>query len=179
MNHTSSVYRSAREYELVYILQPDVDPDEADRIASKIQEVVARLGGKITKVDQWGSRRLAYPIRKYKRGIYIYLKVAGYSDLIPELERHLRNSDAVLRYQTIKLRDGVDLQKLAVSPEEVKFERVTPVLEEEPEPTPEERLGVIQRTEQSEEVGEEPEEGEAEEAVKETEEEKANTEEEG
>jgi small subunit ribosomal protein S6 len=135
--------RAAREYELVYILNPNVDPDEAERIANRIQEVVARLGGKITKVDQWGRRRLAYPIKKFTRGIFVFVKFAGFSDLVAEIERNLRNADAVMRFQTIKLEGTVELASVAVNPDEVKFERLAVPTEEEPEPTLEERLGLV------------------------------------
>ena len=74
----------AREYELVYILTPQVDPDEADRIATRLQEVVSRLNGKITKVDQWGRRRLAYPINKMTRGVFVCVRMVGYSDLVAD-----------------------------------------------------------------------------------------------
>ena len=54
----------AREYETIYIMRPQVDPDEADRIASKLTEVVGKMNGKLTKIDNWGKRKLAYPIAK-------------------------------------------------------------------------------------------------------------------
>lgn len=138
--------RLAREYELVYILQPNVDPDEADRVAARIQEVVTRLGGKITKVDQWGRRKLAYPIKKSSRGVFVFVKIVGYNDIVAELERNLRNADAVMRFQTVR-REGVfDLAEVTVDPEEAKFTRIEAApAEEEPEPSFEERLGLTAR----------------------------------
>jgi small subunit ribosomal protein S6 len=138
--------RLAREYELVYVLTPNVDPDEADRLATRIQEVVAKLGGKITKVDSWGRRRLAYPIKKFSRGVFVYVRMVAFNDLVAELERNLRNADAVIRFQTVR-REGVfDLAEVAVDPEEAKFTRVEAApAEEEPEPSFEERLGLVQR----------------------------------
>lgn len=139
--------RLAREYELVYILQPNVDPDEADRVATRIQDVVSKLGGKITKVDAWGRRRLAYPIKKASRGVFIYVRMIGFADLVAELERNLRNIDAVMRFQTVR-REGVfDLGEVTVDPEEAKFTRIeAPPAEDEPEPSFEERLGLTQQT---------------------------------
>ena len=57
----------AREYETIYILRSAVDPDEADRIATRVREVIGTLGGKILRVDNWGRRRLAHPIGKATR----------------------------------------------------------------------------------------------------------------
>lgn len=145
MTQIVSHSRPAREYELVYILQPNVDPDEAERIANRIQEVVSRLGGKITKVDQWGRRRLAYPIKKHSRGIFVFVKMVGFADLVAEIERNLRNADAVIRFQTVRLDGTVELEAVDVNPEEVKFERIAPPAEEEPEPSLEERLGLVER----------------------------------
>ena len=138
--------RLAREYELVYILQPNVDPDEADKVATRIQEVVTRLGGKITKVDAWGRRRLAYPIKKSSRGVFVYVRYIGFNDLVAELERNLRNADAVIRFQTVR-REGVfDLAEVTVDPEEAKFSRIEAApADEEPEPSFEERLGLTQK----------------------------------
>jgi small subunit ribosomal protein S6 len=144
--------RLAREYELVYILQPNVDPDDADKIANRIQDVVSRLGGKITKVDAWGRRRLAYPIKKFSRGVFVYVRVVGFNDVVAELERNLRIADAVIRFQTVR-REGVfDLSAVTVDPEEAKFARleVSPA-DDEPEPTFEERLGLMQRPREREE----------------------------
>jgi small subunit ribosomal protein S6 len=132
----------AREYELVYILTPQVDPDEAERISTRLQEVVTRLNGKITKVDQWGRRRLAYPINKLSRGVFVCVRMVGYSDLVAEVERNLRNADAVVRFQTVRLDTVVELDKVEIDPEQVKFARIERPAEDEAEPTVEERLGL-------------------------------------
>ena len=46
--------RAAREYEVVYILEPNVSSEEAERVATRVSEIIQKLNGKITKVDQWG-----------------------------------------------------------------------------------------------------------------------------
>ena len=139
---TTSQKKLAREYELVYILTPNVSPDDAEKLANRIQEIVARLGGKITKVDQWGRRKLAYPIGKATRGVFVCVKMVGFSDLVAELERNLRNADIVIRFQSVR-REGVfELDTVTVDPEEVKFARLEAPAEDEPEATLEERLGL-------------------------------------
>ncbi len=135
--------RLPREYELVYILNPQVDADDADKIATRLQEVVSKLGGKITKVDQWGRRKLAYPINKATRGVFVCVRMVGYGDLVAEIERNLRNADAVVRFQTVKLDTVVEaLDKVTVDPEQVKFARIEAPSPDEVEPTVEERLGL-------------------------------------
>lgn len=147
--------RLPREYELVYILKPAVDADDAEKIAQRLQEVVAKLGGKITKVDQWGRRKLAYPIQKATRGVFVCIRMVGYSDLVAEVERNLRNFDSVVRFQTVRLDTVVEaLDKVTVDPEQVKFARIEAPSPDEAEPTVEERLGLnVKPRERSDDYG--------------------------
>lgn len=132
----------AREYETIYILRPDVTTEDAARVAARVPEVVERLGGKVTKVDNWGKRRLAYAIGRHIRGIMVYVKYAGYSDLVAEIERNLRLFDTVIRYQTVRLEGQVDLEGVVVVPEEVQFLPIEQT-EDEPEPDAAQRLGLV------------------------------------
>jgi small subunit ribosomal protein S6 len=135
--------RLLREYELVYIMSPQVDPEDAERIANRLQEVVAKLGAKITKVDQWGRRKLAYPIKKATRGVFVCVRMVGGSELVAEIERNLRNADAVVRFQTVRLETEIEaMDKVTVDPEQVKFARIEAPGADEVEPTVEERLGL-------------------------------------
>ncbi|UCH30046.1 MAG: 30S ribosomal protein S6, partial [Myxococcales bacterium] len=113
--------RWAREYETIYILRPDVDHDVAERIVNRAKDVIARLDGTLTKLDNWGKRRLAYPIQKNTRGVFVYLKYVGFSDLVAELERNLRLIDEVVRFQTVLLEEDVDPATVEVDPEEVQY----------------------------------------------------------
>lgn len=143
---SAATKRLAREYELVYILHPNVDPDDADKVATRIQDVVTKLGGKITKVDAWGRRKLAYPIKKASRGVFVYVRVIGFHDVVAELERNLRNFDFVMRFQSVRREGDFDLAEITVDPEEAKFTRIEAApAEEEREPTFEERLGLMAR----------------------------------
>lgn len=137
--------RLAREYELVYILRPTVAPSEARKVADRITDVVQKRGAKLVRVDNWGKRKLAYPIKKMTRGIFVYVKLVGFTDVVAELERNLRNLDDVVRYQTVRLEDVQDAGALEVDPEEVLFREIEAGSEEEEEPTFEERLGMSSR----------------------------------
>jgi small subunit ribosomal protein S6 len=113
--------RWAREYETIYILRPDVDGDGAEKVVDRVKDVIKRLDGTLTKLDNWGKRRLAYPIEKNTRGIFVYLKYVGFGDLVAELERNLRLLDEVVRFQTVLLADTIDPASVAVDPEEVQY----------------------------------------------------------
>lgn len=132
-----------REYETIYILQPQVDPDEADRIAGRVTEAVTKLNGKLTKLDNWGKRRLAYPIRKHTRGVFVLVRYIGIGDIVAEVERNLRLLDQVIRHQTVCIGvEGVTLD-VAIDPEEIKFRRLEVTADEE-EPNLEQRLGMLE-----------------------------------
>jgi small subunit ribosomal protein S6 len=144
LTDTQKRVRWAREYETIYILRPTVKADEAAKVAERIVEVVDRLGGKITQVDNWGSRKLAYKIAKFSRGIYVYVKYVGFSDMVAEIERNLRLLEPVIRFQTIQLRDEVDIDAIEVDAEETKFLPIEEV-ELEPEPDIATQLGLVER----------------------------------
>ncbi|WP_437544729.1 30S ribosomal protein S6 [Sorangium sp. So ce327] len=135
----------AREYETIYILRPDIDADGAERIGSRLAEVVGRESGRLTKVETWGRRRLAYDIAKHRRGVYVYLKYLGGGKVVSEIERNLRLSDGVLKYQTVLVRNDVEVEGVTIADEDVKFERLelTP-LEDDRDDSRERQLGLIE-----------------------------------
>jgi small subunit ribosomal protein S6 len=133
----------AREYETIYVLRQDVDPDTADKVANRVAEVVGRENGRLVKVETWGRRKLAYVVAKQRRGVYYYLKYLGGGAVVAELERNLRMLDNVLKFQTVLLRDDVLVESVTVDPEELKFTRIEAAPEEEKEESREKALGLI------------------------------------
>jgi small subunit ribosomal protein S6 len=107
-----------REYETIYILRSDVDADGADKIAQRIAEVIDREKGKLLKFESWGRRRLAYEVKKQRKGVYMYAKYLGKGGLVAELERNLRLSDVVLKHQTVLTAHDIDSTKVEFDPEE-------------------------------------------------------------
>ncbi|WP_437741238.1 30S ribosomal protein S6 [Sorangium sp. So ce302] len=135
----------AREYETIYILRPDIDADGAERIGSRLAEVVGRESGRLTKVETWGRRRLAYDIAKHRRGVYVYLKYLGGGKVVAEIERNLRLSDGVLKYQTVLVRNDVEVQGVTIADEDVKFERLELApLEDDRDDSRERQLGLLE-----------------------------------
>jgi small subunit ribosomal protein S6 len=142
-------HHKAREYETIYVLRPDVTRETQERIATRLEEVVGREGGKLTQVDNWGRRQLAYTVAKHRRGVYVYVKYVGGGVLVSEFERSLRLLDDVLKYQTVLVRKDVDLGALEVNPENLKFEAVEPPGEDEPEESIERLLGLVDAPERA------------------------------
>lgn len=145
MSRAVTAPNRAKEYETIYILKPDVDAETAERVGSRLAEVVGRESGRLTKVELWGRRRLAFDIAKQRRGVYVYLKYLGSGRVVSELERNLRLADGVLRYQTVLLRNDVAVADLEIADDDVKFERVElPPIEDEREDSRERQLGLIE-----------------------------------
>lgn len=117
-----------RKYETIYILQPDLSEDEIKVVADKVQDVIATYKGAFQRLEDWGIRKLAYPISKCARGRYLYLRYDGGRELIAELERRLRLDEKVLRFQSVNITDQpekpvVEKKTLAVEPEAVEGSR--------------------------------------------------------
>lgn len=96
-----------RMYETIYIVQPDLGDEELKGLSTKVQDIIASMNGDFKRLEDWGVRKLAYPINKNPRGRYFYLRFDGDSALIAELERRLRLDDKVIRYQSVKLETEV------------------------------------------------------------------------
>jgi small subunit ribosomal protein S6 len=92
-----------RMYETIYIVQPDLGDEETKALSAKVQDVIEKMKGDFKRLEDWGVRKLAYPINKVNRGRYYYLRFDADAPLIAELERRLRLDDKVLRYQSVKL----------------------------------------------------------------------------
>jgi small subunit ribosomal protein S6 len=92
-----------RKYELTYVVRTDVSEDTVKSTMDQIQQwVTAEEGNEILRVDQWGRRRLAYPIRDQREGHYVLLDVNLAPESIAEIERNLKLSDEVLRYLLVR-----------------------------------------------------------------------------
>ncbi len=140
---TETAVARLREYETIYVLRQDVDPDTADKVAGRIADVVVREHGKLVKVETWGRRRLAYDVAKQKRGVYFYLKYLGGGAAVTEIERNLRMLDTVLKFQTVLLRTEVEPESVTVDPEEIKFSRIEAAPEDDGDESIERSLGLV------------------------------------
>ena len=99
-----------RDYELGFILSPEVSEEETRSILDRLGQIVAQYGGQVVKVNQWGRRRLAYPIERHRDGYYVFIDMILTPETVVELERTLKVSEIVLRYMLTK-RDAKAVQK--------------------------------------------------------------------
>jgi small subunit ribosomal protein S6 len=102
-----------RKYETVIISDPDLQDQTRTALFDKIRNIIARENGILLDFDDWGSRKLAYEIRKKLRGHYVCLTYGGTGDLVKELERNLGLSDDVMKFMTILLSTDETAETLA------------------------------------------------------------------
>ncbi len=91
------------KYELMYIIDASLEEAPRKELIEKVNALITGNGGEVEKVDEWGKRRLAYPINYKNDGYYVLLNFAAGSDLPKEIERVLQISEDVLRYLIIKI----------------------------------------------------------------------------
>lgn len=91
-----------RNYEVMFIVRPDVVEDEIDKLIAQMQGVVSAHEGKVEKVEKMGRRRLAYHIGRHKEGFYVLFVLEGTGDTVKEFERRLKVSDLVIKMLTVR-----------------------------------------------------------------------------
>jgi small subunit ribosomal protein S6 len=87
-----------RNYEIMVVIQPDLDETTVNGILEKITGWISDAGGVVTKKDVWGKRRLAYSIRKQREGVYVLLNIQILPSKTSELEHNLLLTEPVLRF---------------------------------------------------------------------------------
>ncbi|MDS1030563.1 30S ribosomal protein S6 [Bacillota bacterium LX-D] len=92
-----------RNYETLYIIKPDVEEEQTAALVERFKQIVEGNGGEVTKVDQWGKRRLAYEVDKYHDGFYVLMNFKSEPAAAQELERIFKITDEMLRYLVVRL----------------------------------------------------------------------------
>ncbi|OON93188.1 MAG: 30S ribosomal protein S6 [Candidatus Epulonipiscioides saccharophilum] len=93
------------KYELALVLVTSLGEEDKQTQLEKIKELVTRFGGEITKVDDWGKRKLAYEIEKKKEGFYYFIEFNAEPSVPAEIESRLRITESILRYLIISLEE--------------------------------------------------------------------------
>jgi small subunit ribosomal protein S6 len=99
-----------REYEFTLVAKADLPEADKAKLFSSYEEILQRNGGELLKKDDWGTKKLAFPIKKHFKGHYVFYDLASHPDNIAECERLMRIDDNVLRFLVIKSDDKVDVE---------------------------------------------------------------------
>ena len=114
-----------RRYETIVIVDPDIGEEQRAPVFDRIRELVPQKGGLVVEFDEWGARKMAYQVKKKKRGYYLRVDYCGTGDLVNEMERQFRIDDRVLKYMTILLEDDVDMERIQEKMSQAGKEAVT------------------------------------------------------
>ncbi len=98
------------QYETGFIVAPNLPEEEASTLINQLTEVISARNGRMVKKDLWGKRKLAYPIKRFNEGLYVFFTYEGTPGIPAELERRFKQTDAILRFITIK-KDPRDMVK--------------------------------------------------------------------
>lgn len=111
-----------REYEFTFVTRADLPETEKGKVLSGYEEILAREGGEILKKADWGTKKLAYPIKKNFRGHYVFYDLTAAPDSIAECERLLRIDENVLRHLVVKIDENIDVEarKVELSKQDVQ-----------------------------------------------------------
>jgi small subunit ribosomal protein S6 len=90
-----------RTYETLYIVHPEVVGDELAALIDKYRKVLTDQQADVLKADNWGSRALAYPVKKQTRGSFVLTVFEGGPSVVAEFERRMRIDEKVIKYQTV------------------------------------------------------------------------------
>lgn len=92
-----------RNYEIMYIIRPELDEEKTNAVVDKVKGLVENNGGEVTKLDKWGKRRLAYEVEKNVReGFYVLMQFTAGPDVAIEIDRILKISDEVMRHLIVR-----------------------------------------------------------------------------
>ena len=91
---------TAKRYETAILFEPELPEDARKEFLGKLSGVVAGYQGEILKTDDWGNRKLAYPIGKKSNAFYTFLVYTGSRGVVEEVERNIKIFDGILRFLT-------------------------------------------------------------------------------
>ncbi len=101
-----------RLYDLIFICRPTTPEEEITKVIATLEHACAEKGGKVEKLEKWGTRKMAYRVAKHREGYYVYLQIKStQGELIRELERRLAVSDVVIKYLTVRLDEELKRQQ--------------------------------------------------------------------
>ncbi|ASA97975.1 MULTISPECIES: 30S ribosomal protein S6 [Anoxybacillus] len=91
-----------RKYEIMYIIRPNMEEEARKAVVERFNNVLTENGAEITNVKEWGKRRLAYEIQKFRDGYYMILNVVAKPAAVQEFDRLARISEDIIRHIVVK-----------------------------------------------------------------------------
>jgi len=125
-----------RKYEIGLIINPEATEEEVRKIIDTIAGIIEKAKGSIENIDEWGRRKLAFPIQKHKEGIYVFINTDVVGAAFLSIERRLKLSEKVMRFVILRLDDRLKkankltkkwrrLERISRKSQEIKEESMT------------------------------------------------------
>lgn len=124
-----------RTYEIMFIVRPDVEEAEIDKLIEGFSANVTNGGGEVKSVEKMGRRRLAYTVRKFNDGIYVLMTILADGSLVSEIERRLRVSEQVIKFITVRIDEEEKRLAKVKAIRDTKVKRSAAVTPSEPSST--------------------------------------------
>jgi small subunit ribosomal protein S6 len=113
-----------RDYEVLYIVRPDLEDDKVQDVVKRVNSLIGRSGGAAEQTSLWGKRKLAYEVKHQKEGSYILQDFKIDPGRVPELESSLKITEEVLRHLIVRKPEKTTKASPAPPPAEVTPEPV-------------------------------------------------------
>ena len=97
-----------RNYETIFILNPNAPEARVGEVNARNQQIIESFNGKLLHLDDWGKKKMAYPIRKESKGHYFCLTYKANTSCVSEIERNMRINENVFRFLSVKIDEKVD-----------------------------------------------------------------------
>lgn len=110
-------------YETIFIIEPDTGEEGRGQLIQKVKDIITKFNGALIEMDEWGTKKLAYEIRRKLRGYYVRADYCGTGDLVAEMERNFRIDDRVLKYMTVILTEDTNPEKVRIEIEEIAAQK--------------------------------------------------------
>ncbi|HHU33203.1 MAG TPA: 30S ribosomal protein S6 [Clostridia bacterium] len=94
-----------RNYELMYIINKNVDDEQRPAVIEKYKQIILDNGGEVANVEEWGMRRLAYEVKKNREGYYVLMNFKSSTEACQELERLIKIDEAILKHLVVRHED--------------------------------------------------------------------------
>jgi small subunit ribosomal protein S6 len=101
-----------RRYETFIILDPDLTAEQRLPVVDRVRDILTQMSGFLVRIDEWGSRKLAYTIAKKERGYYVRFDFCGTGQLVNEMERFCRIDERVLKHMSVLLDQSPDIERI-------------------------------------------------------------------
>ena len=90
-------------YESIFIVRPSLPDEETHKLVEKMKGVLEKSGAALLKTENWGKKKLAYEVRRERKGVFVYFYFKSAGNAIEELERSYRLEDSVIKFLTVRL----------------------------------------------------------------------------